>query len=68
MTGQDWRLLRDRLEGLLEWLRQQAPGCFTEQAHLNEGSRERIYWHYGYMVALRDVLNFLTGRTPDKPN
>lgn len=41
------------------WLNEHAPEVFEEQSHLNEGSRERTYWHYGYMVALSDVLRLL---------
>jgi hypothetical protein len=27
-----------------------------EQRHLEAGTIEREYWHYGYLMALRDVL------------
>jgi hypothetical protein len=40
------------------------PSCFAEQGHLNEGTAERAYWHYGYMVALNDALSILTGEGP----
>jgi hypothetical protein len=46
------------------WLKENGGACFDEQLHLNEGSQERTYWHYGYMVALSDVLCFLTGERP----
>jgi hypothetical protein len=49
-----------RIKGLTEWLEENAPECFTEQRHIREGTQERVYWHYGYMVALRDMLRFLT--------
>lgn len=52
--------IEKRASDLRDWLKQNAPGCFTEQRHLDENSREQVYWHYGYMVALRDVLRFLT--------
>jgi hypothetical protein len=48
--------MQDRAESITRWLEQQKPRCTEEQAHLEEGSRERVYWHYGYLVALRDVL------------
>jgi hypothetical protein len=59
--------LRPRLEALLEkriapvsqWLARHAPYCATDQAHLDEGTRERAYWHYGYVVALTDVRDVL---------
>jgi len=31
----------------------------TEQRHLDEGSDERTYWHYGYASALKDVIAIL---------
>jgi hypothetical protein len=49
----DAAILR-RIDELSEWLTEHAPYCQTEHAHLNEGSRERAYWHYGYLMALRD--------------
>jgi hypothetical protein len=52
--------IQKRAKDLREWLQQNAPASLTEQKHLDEGTRERVYWHYGYMVALRDVLRFLT--------
>lgn len=58
---------RPRLEALLEkrivplaaWLAEYAPYCAHEQAHLDEGTRERAYWHHGYVAALTDVRNVL---------
>jgi len=38
-----------------------APECIREQLHTVEGaSPERVYWHYGYVMALRDVISLLT--------
>jgi hypothetical protein len=54
----------DRAVKQFQWLKENGGVCFDEQLHLNEGSQERIYWHYGYMVALCDVLCFLTGERP----
>lgn len=51
--------LRERIEGLKTWLKEQAPECSTEQLHTVEGTQERVYWHYGYMVALYDVVRLL---------
>ncbi len=36
-----------------------------QQRHLDEGTVERAYWHYGYMVALRDVLRLWRRLTVD---
>ncbi len=46
--------LQGRFAAMKGWL--QETGCATEQKHLIEGTPERVYWHYGYAIALRDVL------------
>jgi len=47
----------ERRQGDLQaWLKEHAPECFEDQLHLDDGSRERTYWHYGYLVALTDIL------------
>ncbi len=63
MDGQNQiNLLRSRLstremaEGLQRWLEENAPECWEEQRHLDAGTTQRTYWHYGYLCALRDVL------------
>jgi hypothetical protein len=63
MAGEltDFRKVEARLKDLNNWLRENAPECFDEQKHLDEGSQERTYWNYGYMVALRDVVKLMTG-------
>lgn len=47
--------LDDRIKGLKDWLIEQDPACFKEQKHLDEGSPERIYWHYGELMTLIDL-------------
>lgn len=54
------RAIRKRIAELEEWLELQGVEVKKEQAHLDEGSRERLYWHFGYLVGLRDALNALT--------
>ena len=54
--------LEERISGLTTWLREHAAECFDEQRHLDADTRERAYWHYGYLVALLGVLNLLGGR------
>lgn len=49
-------LLETRRSKLAEWLENHAPECKTEQKHLDAGTEERTYWHFGYLVAIRDVL------------
>jgi hypothetical protein len=53
-------IARIRAEGLREWIKQNAPNCFVEQKHLDEGSVERAYWHYGYLSALQDLLKVMS--------
>jgi hypothetical protein len=62
----DLSTIEKRATDLHEWLKKNAPGSLVEQKQLDEGTQERVYWHYGYMVALRDVLRFLTDS--DKPS
>jgi hypothetical protein len=59
---QDISALEQRADDLQEWLKKNAPGVFAEQKHLDEGSPERAYWHYGYLVAVRDIYRLLTGQ------
>lgn len=52
----------ERIDGLTHWLSANCPRCEHEQTHLESGTSERAYWHYGYLMALRDVRDFLAGR------
>ena len=58
MTSQE--KIQARQEEILEWLRAHAPHAGLEQKHLDEGSAERAYWHYGYLMGLRDAAKLLT--------
>lgn len=60
----DLSTLIERTKGINEWLMNASPSCFAEQRHLKDGSVERAYWHYGYMVALSDAVRILTGTSP----
>lgn len=51
--------IRRRIEALEAHLREHGIDVFAEQRHLDPGTSERAYWHYGYLVALRDVLGLL---------
>jgi hypothetical protein len=53
--------IEQRIKGIREWLKREAPECFTEQKHTEEGTQERVYWHHGYMMGLRDALEFFVG-------
>lgn len=47
--------IAQRIDVLAQWLHDNAPCCFADQRHLDADTPERAYWHYGYLVALRDV-------------
>ncbi len=51
--------LEKRAYQISKWLRVNHPEIRREQRHLDEGTKERAYWHYGYQAALRDVLTAL---------
>ena len=54
--------LDDRIEGLAAWILEHAPHVAAEQEHLDEGTQESAYWHYGYLTALLDVRESLARR------
>lgn len=58
-SAQKIERIRRRNAGIPDWLRENHPECFREQLHADEGSRERVYWHYGYSVAIMDILRLL---------
>ena len=57
--------LKIRRSALMAWLKREDPGCFSLQKHLRQGTPERVYWHYGYMMALRDMLRLLSRKSAD---
>lgn len=57
--GQLQQVVGDKAQALADWLDTNAPDCERDRAHLSEGSRERAYWHHGYLTALRDMLIML---------
>ena len=48
--------VQQRHKGQIKWLKENYPDICEEQKHLDSGSIERGYWHYGYAMALRDIL------------
>jgi len=56
--------IRARRDNIRDYLLQRHPEL-REQKHLDAGTVERAYWHYGYMIALSDVL-CLDGKTVDQ--
>jgi hypothetical protein len=58
------RLLRERAVHVSEWLQKESPQCFTDQRHLDFGTPERVYWHFGYLSALNDISELLQQTGP----
>jgi hypothetical protein len=52
--------LSEKANGLTGWLTENAPYCETSQKHLETGTVEQAYWHYGYLCASRDILALLS--------
>lgn len=55
--------LKQRAAAIELWLAEQGGGAVQAHRHLDAGTPEREYWHYGYMVALRDIIRLLSGQT-----
>ena len=53
-------LLRQRRDGIRQWLAEEAPYAAGDQRYLDASTPERAYWHYGYQSALTDILDLLT--------
>lgn len=52
--------LENRIKELKDWLDKNGNNCQEEQLHTEpEITPEKIYWHYGYLVALNDMLNLM---------
>lgn len=51
--------LQKRADAIDAWLSEIGSSCKVKKRHCEEGTVERAYWHYGYMVALRDALDLL---------
>lgn len=52
-------IVEERRDGILAWLEANAPDCQIQQHQLDSGTDARAYWHYGYAVAMNDVLALL---------
>lgn len=59
-------LLERRRGDLAEWIRENCPGCFDDQYHLDAGTEARAYWHYGYFSAVKDVLALIGSASTSK--
>lgn len=55
-------LVGSELAALGDWLAAQGLDLGGDTAHADEGSRDRLYWRYGYFVGLKRALEMLTHR------
>lgn len=56
------RAIEREIATLGEWLTEQGLDLRDENAHQDAGSRDLLYWRYGYFSGLRHALSVLTGR------
>ena len=54
--------LDSRMASLREWLEENVPDSREGLASLDGAMREHIFWHHGYLVALRAVRSFMRCR------
>jgi len=55
-------LLGSEIAALGAWLASQGIDLRSDSAHADEGSRDRLYWRYGYFVGLKQALALFTHR------
>jgi hypothetical protein len=48
-----------RVNEIATWLMKNHPEVFREQKHLGKETSERAYYMFGYMMALKDVIEVL---------
>jgi hypothetical protein len=53
--------LEGEIAALGAWLTAQGIDVRQENAHQDEGSRDRLYWRYGYFEGLRRAVTLLAG-------
>ena len=54
-------VLQAEIAALDKWLTAQGLEHGADHEHAHEGSRDRLYWRYGYFVGLKQALEMLTG-------
>jgi hypothetical protein len=52
--------LRREIAELGAWLSAQGLDLHSDQPHIDEGSRDRLYFSYGYFAGLKKALAMLT--------
>lgn len=68
MTHDKIAKLKAREDNLKKWMEDNHPECLSEQKHLVENSPERTYWHYGYFIALCDILRLVEQQDAPAPS
>jgi hypothetical protein len=59
------RAISDKAQALKLWLAENAPGPEAGQKHLDPGTVEQAYWHYGYLCALTDILSLFRSESAE---
>jgi len=54
--------IQRELAELGNWLSAQGLDLREDHSHVDEGSRDRLYWRYGYFMGLRQAMVMLTNR------
>ena len=52
--------LHREIADLSRWLAAQGLGLRSDAADADEGSRDQLYWRYGYLIGLKRALALLT--------
>lgn len=64
----DWEPIETRIKELRAWMAEHAPYLPTDQRHLDGGTVEQAYWHYGYLTGLKDAQNLLSVAPKENTN
>ncbi|HYL88298.1 MAG TPA: hypothetical protein VEU32_05970 [Burkholderiales bacterium] len=51
--------LQGEIAALGEWLAAQGLDVHGDKSHADDGSRDRLYWRYGYFTGLKHALAML---------
>jgi hypothetical protein len=57
--------ISDKARALTRWLAENAPDSQASQKHLDPGTVEQAYWHYGYLCAIRDILSLVESESAE---
>jgi hypothetical protein len=59
------QVISNKIDRLTRWLAESAPYCESAQKHLDDGTAEQAYWHYGYLCALRDMVSVIQTKSAE---